>query len=418
MGTLLIRNGIIISMDEERRIYRGDVLIENNRIIETGDVKGSADEEYDATGRIVMPGLLNTHTHVAMAHLKGLLDDISLETFLERTFKLDSERTEKGLFNSSLLGMYEMIDSGITSFHDLYYAENIMAEAAEKAGIRAFLSWNTLDDEFTTQKGNPVKNAESFIESGNSELVTKSIGVQGVYVASDETYSAAKDVAEKHDVTMHTHLAETRKEIYDFVKKHNERPVEHLAKTGFLSNRLIAAHCVWTTMHEVRLLSSAGVNVSWNPSSNSKLGVGGIPPVPEMLDNSVNVTLGTDSNGSNNSLNVLQEVKYGCLSVKNQRWDASVLDSLKMLEMCTVNAAKALRRNDLGSISSGKLADLIIMDDRRPNMFSSLDTAVNNVVYSSNPSNISDVIINGKFVKRDGKVSGFNPSYFENCEFI
>lgn len=418
MSTLIVRNGLVISMDHDRSIFRGDILIEGNEIKETGSVKGGADEEIEATGKIVIPGLIDTHTHVAMAHLKGKLDDVPLETFLDRTFKLDAGRSEKGLYNSSLLGMYEMIASGITSFHDLYYAEDVIARASESAGIRAFLAWNTLDSSFSTQKGDPVENAENFIRGGDSDLVSRSIGVQGVYVASDETYARAREVAERYDVTMHTHLAETRKEVYDFVKEHGHRPIEHLAEVGFLSDRLVAAHCVWATLREVKLLASAGVSVSWNPTSNSKLGVGGIPPVPEMLANSVRVTLGTDSNGSNNSLNLLQEAKYGSVSVKNQRWDASYLSAMNMLEMCTVNAAGALRRKDLGSIEPGMKADLVLIDDRMPNMFSSEETAINNVVYSSNPSNISDVIINGKTVKRNGAISGFDPSYFQDCEFI
>ncbi len=418
MGSLIIRNGLILTMDDERRVIRGDVLVEGTEISATGAVKGGADEEIDASGKIIIPGLIDTHTHVAMAHLKGKLDDMPLEDFLEKTFRLDSERTDAGLMNSSLLGMYEMIDSGITSFHDLYYGEDVIARATERAGLRGFLAWNTLDEQLTTQKGDPVKNAEKFVSGGNSELVTRSIGVQGVYVASDETYARAKEVAERHDSTIHTHLAETRKEVYDFVKSHGHRPIEHLAQTGFLSGRLIAAHCVWATLREVKLLASAGVNVSWNPTSNSKLGVGGIPPVPEMLKNSITVTLGTDSNGSNNSLNMLQEAKYGAISVKNQRWDASQMSALKMLEMCTVDAARALGRDDLGSIQPGKKADITILDDRMPNMFSTPETALNNVIYSSNPSNVTDVVVNGKVLKRDRKITSFDPSYFENCEFV
>lgn len=418
MSSLVIRNGLIVSMDSGRSVFRGDILIEGNEIKGTGKVKESADEEIDASGKIVIPGLINTHTHVAMAHLKGKLDDMPLEEFLERTFKLDAERSEKGLYNSSLLGMYEMISAGITSFHDLYYSEDVIARAAEEAGMRAFLAWNTLDSQYTTQKGDPVSNAESFIRDGNSDLVSRSIGVQGIYVASDETYARAKEVAERYDVTMHTHLAETRKEVYDFVREQGHRPIEHLAQIGFLSDRLIAAHCVWATLREVKLLATSGVSVSWNPTSNSKLGVGGIPPVPEMLDNSVIVTLGTDSNGSNNSLNLLQEAKYGSISVKNQRWDASYLSAMKMLEMCTVDAAAALRRKDLGSIEAGKKADIVLIDDRMPNMFSTPETAVNNVIYSSNPSNVSDVIINGRIVKKNGSVSGFDHSSFQDCEFV
>lgn len=418
MSTLKISNGLIITMNPEREILKGDILIEDGLITSIGHVTGGADHEIDAAGKLVMPGMINTHAHVAMAHLKGKLDDIPLEAFLERTFKLDAERTEKGIFNSSSLGMLEMLDSGITSFHDLYYGEDIIARAAEKTGIRAFLAWNTLDRELTTQKGDPVANAESFIKTGNSELVTRSIGVQGVYVASDETYRRAMEVAERYDTTIHTHLAETRKEVYDFVRKHGNRPIEHLADIGFLSGRLIAAHCVWATLREVKLMAAAGVKVSWNPTSNSKLGVGGVPPIPEMLENSITVSLGTDSSGSNNSLNILQEAKYGSISVKNQRWDASQLSAMKMLEMCTVDAAASLGRTDIGSIEAGKKADVVLLDTRMPNMMSGGDAAVNNIIYSSNPSNVTDVIVNGKLLKKDGKLAGYDPADYRDCEFV
>lgn len=418
MSSLIIRNGLVITMNEKREIKREDILIEGDSITAVGKVTGGADKVVDAKGKIVIPGMINTHTHVAMAHLKGKLDDMTLEHFLDKTFKLDSARTETGIFNSARLGMYEMINSGITSFHDLYYDEDIIARASESVGIRSFLSWNTLDKEFTTQKGDPVKNAEKFIQSGRTNLVTPSIGVQGIYVASDETYARAKEVAERYHTTIHTHLAETRKEVYDFVKEHGHRPIEHLAQIDFLTSNLIAAHCVWATLREVKLLAKAGVKVSWNPTSNSKLGVGGLPPVPEMLENSILVSLGTDSNGSNNSLNLLQEAKFGCISVKNQRWDPSQLTAMKMLEMMTVDAAKSLDREDLGSIAAGKKADVVIFDDSAPNMLSTEQTAVNNIIYAANPSNISCVIINGIIKKENGLLLEYDPEEFRSCEFV
>ena len=406
MKTILIRNGLIITQDDDRRILKGDMLIEGKRISKIGKIKGSADIEIDASGKAVIPGFINTHTHVAMAHLKGLLDDIPLETFLERTFSLDSNRSEKGIYNASMLGMAEMIDSGITSFHDLYYSEDIIAKAASRLGIRAFLAWVTLDVEYTTQKGSPLQNADSFIRKKHGDLVTPSVGIQGIYVASDETYNGASDIARKYDTTMHTHLSETRKEVYDYATGHNgQRPVEHLSSIGFLDSRLIAAHSAFVTMREVRQLAKANVKVSWNSISNCKLGTGGMPPVPEMLDHGITISLGTDSNGSNNSLNMFEMMKFSSLLVKSARWNPAVINAQKMLDMATRDAASSLHRNDIGVLKEGNLADVIMIDLNQSNLIpANADNIVQGIVYSANPSNVDTVIVNGSILKSRKKL--------------
>lgn len=406
MKTILIRNALIVTQDDRRRILKGDLLVEGNRISRIGDVKDSADTVINADGNAVLPGFINTHAHVAMAHLKGLLDDISLESFLEKTFSLDANRSDRGIYNSANLGIAEMIDSGITSFHDLYYSEDIIARAASRFGIRAFLAWNTLDDEFTTQTGSPLKNAESFIRKKHGDLVTPSVGVQGIYVASDETYRGAGEIARKYDTTIHTHLSETRKEVYDYAASHNgQRPVEHLSEIGFLYDRLIAAHSSFVTMREVRQLSKANVKVSWNSISNCKLGTGGMPPVPEMLDQGITVSLGTDSNGSNNSLNMFEMMKFSSLLVKSARWNPAVINAQKILDMATRDAASSLRRNDIGVLKEGNLADLIMIDLRQANLIpAGPDNIVQGIVYSANPANVDTVMVNGKILKKGKKL--------------
>lgn len=402
MRSLLLKNALIVSQNAKREVKKGSILIEGNRIKAVGAVRDSADEEIDASTKIAIPGLINTHSHVAMAHMKGLLDDIPLDQFLERTFKLDSERTEKGIYNSSLLGSLEMIDSGITSFHDLYYDEHVIAKASQDAGIRAFLSWNTLDEEYTTQKGSPLANARQFLESHRKlDLVIPSVGVQGIYVSSDENYAGAKELANHMGTTIHTHLSETRKEVYEFRSSHNgERPAEHLHSIGFLGPEVIAAHSAFVNMREVRLMAADGVKVSWNAISNSKLGTGGIPPIPEMISNGITVSLGTDSNGSNNSLNMFECMKYSTLMMKNSRWDPALLDAQSMLDFATVNAAESLRAASLGSIEPEKLADIVLLEGMDPNLFPiSLQDAVSKIVYSANPLNVDTVIVNGEILK-------------------
>ena len=305
MSSIAINGALIVTQNETREVIRGSVLVVNDRIEYVGQTKQGADEEIDGNGFIVLPGFINTHAHVAMSHMKGQLDDIDLETFLRRTYQLDAERSEKGIYNSAVLGISEMIDAGITCFADMYYSEDVIARACQDSGIRANLAWNTLDRELTTQRGDPVSNAGQFISSfKGKELITPSIGIQGIYAASDETIARAIEVSESHGTLVHMHLSETRKEVYDFVKKNNQRIVEHLSYMNLLPERLLAAHGVWLTLREIRLLSKAHSSVSWNSLSNAKLASGGMPAVPEMMSNGITVSLGTDSSASNNSLDM------------------------------------------------------------------------------------------------------------------
>jgi 5-methylthioadenosine/S-adenosylhomocysteine deaminase len=398
---LAINDVIIVTQNQNRDIVRGSVLIVGNRIEAVSKERLHAENEINASGHALLPGFANTHAHAAMAHLKGRLDDIHLDKFLERTFDLDSRRTDEGIYNSSLLSIAEMIDSGITAFSDLYYSEDIVYRSAEKAGIRSLLCWNTLDMDKTTQHGDPVDNAENFIRShSGNDLIRPGIGVQGIYVAGDEVYHRSAEIAERYNTMVHTHLSETRREVYEFEKRNGERPIEHLSKISFLSPRVIAAHCVWTTLNEVKLLSKAGVNVSWNSLSNSKLGDGGIAPIPEMLENNVRVSLGTDSNGSNNSLDMFQLMKHSSLLVKGQRWDASKMPAQTMLDLATINGYQSLGIRDGGSIEEGKLADLILINLRSPNMIPTDESnIIGNIVYSASPKNVDYTIINGEIVK-------------------
>ena len=381
------------------------MLIEGDRISGIGN-NLEGDDVIDGSHGILLPGLINTHTHVAMTHLRGHLDDISLSEFLERTFKLDAERSEDGIYNSSVIGMLEMIDSGVTSFLDLYYSEDIIERAVKATGIRGFLSWVTLDQEYTTQKGNPLDNARSFVSSEPATgLSSRSVGVQGVYVAGDETYVGAKEIADRHKTILHSHLSETREEVYNHVRKTGKRPVEFLDSIGVLGDRFIAAHAAFVTLNEVRILSRNKTKVSWNPISNAKLATGGICPVPEMLEEGVTVAVGTDSSGSNNSLSLLESMKFGGITVNNSRWDPTVMTAQKILDAGTIGGAEALGRSDLGRIEVGKTADLILIDTRHPGLMNIDETnAVSGLVYSANSSNVDSVIINGRILKRNHKL--------------
>src|SRR2546427_256738 len=225
--------------------------------------------------------------------LRGVADDVPLEEMPPRASAIDAKLTRRDVQIGALLGCVEMIRSGTTSFHDLFYWEDEVARAVRESGMRGFLSWVTLDEAFTTQHGSPVKNADAFVAKQKDDpLVTPSVGVQGVYAASEETYAKAREIGDRHDVRLHTHLSETRAEVEGHRNKTGLRPVEWLEKIGFLNDRVTAAHCVWVTLNEVRILAPHRVRVAHCPVSNMKLASGGGAPPPRKSGEEVGVGAG------------------------------------------------------------------------------------------------------------------------------
>src|SRR3989454_3664292 len=264
-----------------RRLASGDLLVEDGRIVAVGEVDRTADEVIDCSRCAVLPGFINLHHHVANTLLRGVADDMPLEEMLPKASAIDAKLTRRDVQIGALLGCVEMVRSGTTSFHDLFYWEDEVARAVRESGMRGFLSWVTLDEAFTTQHGSPLKNAEAFVAKQKDDpLVTPSLGVQGVYVASEETYVKASEIAARHGVRLHTHLSETRAEVERHRSRTGLRPVEWLEKIGFLTERVTAAHCVWMTMNEVRILARQGGSVAHCPVSNMKLASGGGAPGP------------------------------------------------------------------------------------------------------------------------------------------
>lgn len=405
--SLLLRNGLLVTQDSSRRIVRGNVLVEGNRIAAVGVTAASADEVIDCEGCAVLPGLINGHQHAANTLLRGVADDIPLEEMLEKSFAIDAKFTRRDVQLGALLGCLEMLRSGTTSFQDLFYWEDEVARAVRESGIRGFLAWVTLDEAFTTQHGNPVRNAEAFVTKHQGDpLVTPSVGVQGVYAASEETFLRAKEVADRHGVRLHAHLSETRKEVYDHLTKTGLRPAEWLEKIGFLGPRLNVAHGVWLTINEIRALARAGASVTHCPVSNMKLASGGVAPVPEMREAGIPVALGTDSALSNNSADLFAEMKTAALLHKSSRWDARAVPAQTALDMVTIDAAKALGVSaDLGSIEPGKLADLAVVPLRRPHTTPFYPAnVISHLVYSARGSDVQTTIVDGRVVMADGKL--------------
>ncbi len=387
---ILIRNGIVVTQDRSRRVLEGNVLAEEDTIESVGKKADKSDMVIDANGMIVMPGLINMHTHVGMTSLRGMVDCSSLKSFLDQTMAFDSRNTNKMIKESTKIATEEMLSTGTTSFLDLYYSEDIIAEVASKSGLRAFLSWVTLDKEYTTQKGDPIRNAESFVRRYKGKgMVTPSFGLQGVYVCSKETIQQTDALAKKHGTILHMHLAETEMEVKGHMKKYSSRPIEWMHKNGFLSKRLVAAHCVWANEKENKMLAASGTTVVNNAISNARLG-SGTAPIGDMINNRVNVTMGTDSAASNDSLDMFQTMKFSAL--------VNRLPAQAVLDAATVNAARTLA-SGTGSIESGKKADIIILSRSASITPLSRQNAVNNIVFAASGKDVATSIINGKVVK-------------------
>ena len=403
-----IRNAWIVTQDASRRIIRGDVVIDGERIVSVGpEYNGTADREIDATGDIVMPGMVNTHTHVAMSVMKGVVDDLTFPDFLDKVFKIDSDRTDEDLDVGTKLGCMEMMLSGTTTFMDLYYSEDVIAKATQQAGIRGVLCWCVLDQECTTQVGNPLQNCKNFYSRFKDERkIVPGVGLQGVYVCNEETCVGAKEFSDEVGAPMNFHLSETRGEVNDHKKKTGMRPAEWLSHIGVLGPRGVAAHSAWLTQREVRLMGEVGMSISSCPVSNMKLATGGVAPVPEFIQNGVNVSIGTDGNTTNNTLDMFSEMKSLGLLQKSSRWDPVVCNAQELLDFATINGAKAVGMQDsIGSIEPGKYADILILDGKAPNLRPLVpENILANIVYSGNSQNVKTVFCQGDMVVEDRKV--------------
>lgn len=406
--SILIKNIGALTQNNKRDTLRGvDILIEGNKIEKIGkNIKENAEFKIDGRGKLAVPGLVNTHTHLAMTLFRGYADDaVFWEAWPRTVWPREEKLKEDDIYWGSLLGCLEMIRSGTTCFADMYFFMEGTAKAVKESGLRANLSYGMIDSGNKEKGEKELKVGEKFLKEHNNTAdgrIQCSFGPHAPYTCSKELLQKTAKLAEKYDSLIQIHSSETRKEVFDSIKQLGKRPIEYLDSIGFLSERVIAAHCVWLTKRETKILGERGVKVSYNPVSNMKLASGGVAPIPEMMENNVCVTFGTDGAVSNNSLNVLETMKVGALLQKAQRWDARVLNAQEALDFATVNGAKALRLHG-GSIEAGKLADMILLELKAPNLIPAHNLA-SNIVYSANPSNISDAIINGKLVMEEGKI--------------
>jgi 5-methylthioadenosine/S-adenosylhomocysteine deaminase len=401
---LVVADALLVTQDRQRRVIAGDLRIDNGRFSHVGpDAPREGAEIVDGRGLVAVPGFVNLHTHVAMSLLRGIADDRDLGGFLETLFAVDAHRTEADVEAGARVGIAEMLLSGTTSFLDLYYFEDAIARAVDALGIRGFLGWAVLDPELTTQKGVPVDNARAFLQRWKAhDRVTPLVAPQGVYVCNEGTWLASKSLAESEGTLCHYHLAETRREVHEHQAKTGRRPVQWLESIGFLGPGQVAAHAVWLTGEEIGLLARRHVGIAHCMSSNLKLASGGVAPVVELRAHGAVVGLGTDSVASNNSLSMLREMHIAGLVQKNQRWDATALSAQVLLDLATIDGARALGVDArLGSLEVGKLADFSLFRRDHPTLLPARPEAiVSHLAYSAAEEAIDSVFVGGAAVVR------------------
>ena len=418
MSSVLIKNcSWLVTQNRNRDVLHDhSVLIRDGKIEDVGkSLRGSADAELDGNGKIVLPGLINTHTHLSMVLFRGYADDMLLQDWLQKKiWPLEARLTGEACYQGALLGCAEMIMSGTTTFMDMYFHLEDVARAVNESGLRAFLSYGIIDlfdpAKAKAEREKSIQLFEFFRNLGSSRI-RFALGPHAPYTCSAETLIWAKEFAEKNGLIFHIHIAETRKEQADSQQQHGARAVEYLDKVGALCNRMLGAHCAWLTKSEVALLAKAGVSVAHCPVSNMKLASGGVAPLPEMFDAGIAVGLGTDGAASNNSLDMFETMKVCALLHKAHRWDPTVLNAQKVLDLATVDGARALGIEDeVGSIEAGKKADIILLDGNMPNMnpVHGKETIVSDLVYSASAANVNTTIVDGKVLMQNRRLQTMN----------
>ena len=410
---LVLINGIILTLDSsDQRFDPGGVAIRSEEIVAVGPAESirsgfHAHQTLDVTGCVVLPGLINSHTHAAMTIFRGLADDLPLMEWLhQHIFPAERKLTEEWVYWGTMLACAEMILSGTTTFFDMYLFEHKVAEAAKAAGMRALVGEVLYD--FPSPNYGPVEKGLEFTESlirrwHGDPLVRIAVEPHTLYTCSPPVLKRCHELAERCNVPLITHLSENEAEVEEILKRYGRRPVAHLENLGMLSPRLIADHCVALDDSDMELLARRGVEVVHNPESNMKL-ASGIAPVPRLLELGVNIALGTDGCASNNDLDLFGEMDTCAKLHKVATLDPTVLPAGTVLRMATQNGAKALGLDGkIGELSPGKWADLIVVDFAQPHL-TPLYEAVSHLVYAARGSDVRHSIIHGRLVMEDRRV--------------
>ena len=404
---------VITENAQHRVIENGAVAIRGERIVGVGtraeiDARFQAKQRLDRPDAILAPGLIDTHTHAAMSLFRGIADDKNLQDWLTNfIFPAEAKNVTPDFVRwGTRLGCLEMLLGGTTTFTDMYYFEDVVAEAAKEAGMRGVLGETIIGFPVADAKtpADGLRYAEEFIQRFRGDsLIVPAVAPHALYTNSDETLKAARALANKYSVPLVIHLSETKKENDDEMASRHDTPTKHLDSIGVFTGRTVAAHCVWVNDGDMGILKARNVGVAHCPSSNMKL-ASGVAPVVRMLALGINVGLGPDGPaGSNNDFNMFEEMDLAAKLAKVTSLDPTVLPATTALEMATIRGARVLGlEKEIGSLETGKRADLISVRLDRANAVPVYD-AISQMVYASKAEDVRDVMVNGRSVVRDGK---------------
>ena len=412
---LLVTGGVIVTMDGDRHVFEdGAMAVQGDAIVAIGPgqevvAKYEAPRKIDAKGKLIMPGLINAHTHIPMVLLRGLVDDVTLDDWLRKyIFPAEAKNvTEDFVRWGSRLALAEMIRSGTTTFADMYYFEDAEAEETKAAGLRGFLGETWIDFPAPDNKTEAEMAAytEKFLKKWQGDpLIHASVAPHSIYTCSEKTLRDAAALARKYHSPILIHVAEMRKELVDSLANNGTTPVQYLERIEFLGPDVLAAHCIWVDYTDMKILAERQVGCVHNPSSNMML-ASGVAPVVDERAAGMRVGLGTDGPaGSNNDLDMMEEMDLASKLQKTYRVDPRALGAKGALEMATIEGARALHmEKEIGSLEPGKKADFVVLNLEVPNAVPMYDV-YSQIVYALKASEVETVVVGGKTLLKDGKL--------------
>ena len=411
----LIVTGIVVTMDSARTVYNdGAVAISGDTILAVGqrseiEAKYATRETLDARGKLILPGFINGHTHVPMTLLRGLHDDVTLNDWLYKyIFPAEAKNVNEDFVRwGTRLGLAEQIRSGVTTFADMYYFEDAVAEETKKAGVRGVLGETFIDFPAPDNKTNAAMLAytEKYLQKWQGDpLIHAAAAPHSIYTCSQKTLQDSAALARKYHAPILIHVAEMKKELDDSLKNNGVTPVQYLDRIGLLGSDVVAAHCIFVDEADRKTLAAKQVGCVHNPSSNMMLS-SGVAPVPEERAAGIAVGLGTDGPaGSNNDLDLMEEMDLAAKLAKISKMSPLALNAKAVVEMATIDGARALHmEKEIGSLEKGKKADLIAISLDEPNGVPMYDIYAA-LAYALKANDVKTVMIGGRFVMKDHKL--------------
>lgn len=405
---ILIKNCNLISMSEHREKYEKniDILIEDNKIkkIEK-NIDEEADKIINASGKVVMPGLINTHSHISMSIFRETVDGLKTQDWLtQKIWPIEDQLTDEDIFYATMLSCIEMIETGCTCINDMYFLTENIIKAAVESGIRLQTTYTLMGyDENDTVRFEKLSN---LLEKYKYHTISFNAGIHGLYTSNEKYVKKCVEFAKKKELPIHMHFCENIKEREDIKREYNVEEPSEVIKRTFEGIHNILAHCVKISEKDIENLKETNTYISHCPVSNLKLGCG-VAPVAKMIENGLNVSLGTDGQGSGSNLDMFETMKYAALLQKGINEDPKEMEAYEVIKMATVNGAKALNLKNIGKIEEESIADLIII-----NMDEAITNPINNVfaeiVYNVKGTNVDTTIVNGKILMENRKINNID----------